>query len=148
MSREVEVRDPHLAASFWLGHLLGVRGIATAAPFFPVFFLLLSLIIGLVAGATILAGQAWGARDAAQVGAVCTPLLVAGTPLGAAGVAVSALVAQLGCACRVDPALASGRPSARPWGRVEGLRAEWGNSQTHAAHRPAGSLAEAGDGAC
>lgn len=170
-----------LLDGFWLGHLLGVRGIATAASFFPVFFLLLSLIIGLGAGATVLAGQAWGAGDAAQVrrvgatafvaalgvglavavagawsapwlmqalgtppdilpaairyaramllampfvfvawaglslsrgtgdalspmwsllaatlvGAVCTPLLVAGTPLGAAGVAVSALVAQL-----------------------------------------------------
>jgi putative MATE family efflux protein len=165
---------------FWLGRLLGVRGIATAASFFPVFFLLLSLIIGMGAGATILAGQAWGARDAAQVrrvgataflaalgvglavalagawsapwlmqalgtppdilpdairyaramllvmpavfvawaglslsrgtgdalspmwallaatlvGAVCTPLLVAGTSLGAAGVALSTLVAQ------------------------------------------------------
>jgi putative MATE family efflux protein len=170
-----------LLDGFWLGRLLGVPGIATAASFFPVFFLLLSLIIGLGAGATILAGQAWGARDAAQVrrvgvtafvaalgvglavavagawsapwlmqalgtppdilpdairyaramllvmpfvfvawaglslsrgtgdalspmwsllaatlvGAVCTPLLVAGTPLGAAGVAVSACVAQL-----------------------------------------------------
>ncbi len=170
-----------LLDGFWLGRLLGERGIATAASFFPVFFLLLSLIIGLGAGATILAGQAWGARDAAQVrrvgatafaaalgvglavavagawlapqlmkalgtppdilpdairyaramllvmpfvfvawaglslsrgtgdatspmwsllaatlvGAVCTPLLVAGTPLGAAGVAVSALVAQV-----------------------------------------------------
>ncbi|MDB5823568.1 MAG: family efflux transporter [Herminiimonas sp.] len=170
-----------LLDGFWLGRLLGVRGIATAASFFPVFFLLLSLIIGLGAGATILVGQAWGARDAAQVrrvgatafvaalgfgfavalagvwcapmlmqalgtppdilpaairyaramllvmpfvfvawagmslsrgtgdalspmwsllaatlvAAVCTPLLVAGTPLGAAGVAVSALVAQL-----------------------------------------------------
>jgi putative MATE family efflux protein len=170
-----------LLDGFWFGRLLGVRGIATAASFFPVFFLLLSLIIGLGAGATILAGQAWGARDAAQVrrvgatafvaalsfglavalagvwsapwlmqalgtpldilpaairyaramllvmpfvfvawaglslsrgtgdalspmwsllaatlvGAVCTPLLIAGTPLGAAGVAVSALVAQL-----------------------------------------------------
>ena len=169
-----------LLDGFWLGHLLGVRGIATAASFFPVFFLLLSLIIGLGAGATILAGQAWGARDAAQVrrvgataflaalgvglvvalagawsapwlmralgtppdilpdairyaramllvmpavfvawaglsvsrgtgdalspmwallaatlvGAVCTPLLVAGASLGAAGVAVSVLVAQ------------------------------------------------------
>ena len=170
-----------LIDGFWLGHLLGARGIATAASFFPVFFLLLSLIIGLGAGATILAGQAWGARDAAQVrqvgataflaalgiglaisaagawsapwlmralrtppdilpeairytramllampfvfvtwtglslsrgtgdalspmwallvatlvGAVCTPLLVASTPLGAAGVAGSVLVAQL-----------------------------------------------------
>ncbi len=170
-----------LLDGFWLGRLLGVNGIATAASFFPVFFLLLSLIIGLGAGATVLAGQAWGARDAEQVrrvaatafaaslgvglavavagawaapwlmqalgtppdilpaairyaramllvmpfvfvtwaglslsrgtgdalspmwalvaatlvGVVCTPLLVAGTPLGAAGVAVSAFVAQV-----------------------------------------------------
>jgi putative MATE family efflux protein len=169
-----------LLDGFWLGRLLGVGGIATAASFFPVYFLLLSLIIGLGAGATILAGHAWGARDAAQVrrvgatafmaalgvglavavagawsapwlmralgtppdilpsairyaramllvmpfvfvawtglslsrgtgdalspmwsllaatlvGAVCTPLLMAGTSLGAAGVAVSVLVAQ------------------------------------------------------
>ena len=170
-----------LLDGFWLGHLLGVVGIATAASFFPVFFLLLSLIIGLSSGATILAGQAWGACDATQVrrvgatafaaalgvglavavagawsapwlmqalstppdilpaairyaramllvmpfvfvawagvslsrgtgdarspmwsllgatlvGAVCTPLFVVATPLGAAGVAVSVLVAQL-----------------------------------------------------
>ena len=56
-----------LLDGFWLGRLLGVQGIATAASFFPVFFLLLSLIIGLGAGATVLAGQAWGARDAARV---------------------------------------------------------------------------------
>jgi len=47
-----------LLAGFWLRRLLGVRGIATAASFFLVFFVLLSLIIGLGAGATILAGQA------------------------------------------------------------------------------------------
>ncbi len=37
----------------------------------------------------------WSLLAATLVGAVCTPLLVVGTPLGAAGVAVSALVAQL-----------------------------------------------------
>ena len=31
-----------LLDGFWLGRLLGVHGIATAASFFPVFFLLLS----------------------------------------------------------------------------------------------------------
>lgn len=51
-----------LLDGFWLGRLLGVRGIATAASFFPVLFSLLSLIIGLGAGATFLAEQAWGAR--------------------------------------------------------------------------------------
>ena len=61
----------------WLGHLLGVRGNATAASFSPVFFLLLSLTIGLGAGATILAGQAWGARDAVQVRRVGATAFVA-----------------------------------------------------------------------
>ena len=71
-----------LLDGFWLGHLLGVRGIATAASFFPVFFLLLSLIIGLGAGATILAGQAWGARDAAQVRRVGATAFVAALGVG------------------------------------------------------------------
>ena len=69
---------------YWLGHLLGVRGIATAASFFPVFFLLLSLIIGMGAGATILAGQAWGARDAAQVRRVAATAFLAALGVGLA----------------------------------------------------------------
>lgn len=73
-----------LLDGFWLGHLLGVRGIATAASFFPVFFLLLSLIIGLGAGATILAGQAWGARDMAQLRRVAATACVAALGLGLA----------------------------------------------------------------
>jgi Na+-driven multidrug efflux pump len=36
----------------------------------------------------------WSLLAATLVGAVCTPLLVGGTPLGAAGVAVSALIAH------------------------------------------------------
>lgn len=71
-----------LLDGFWLGRLLGVGGIATAASFFPVFFLLLALIIGLGAGATILAGQAWGARDAAQVRRVAATALVAALGIG------------------------------------------------------------------
>jgi putative MATE family efflux protein len=73
-----------LLDGFWLGRLLGVRGIATAASFFPVFFMLLSLIVGLGAGATILAGQAWGARDAAQVRRVGATAFVAALGVGLA----------------------------------------------------------------
>jgi Na+-driven multidrug efflux pump len=71
-----------LLDGFWLGRLLGTRGIATAATFFPVFFLLLSLIIGLGAGATVLAGQAWGARDVAQVRRVGATATVAALAIG------------------------------------------------------------------
>lgn len=77
-----------LIDGFWLGRLSGVRGIATAASFFPVFFLLLSLIIGLGAGATILAAQAHGARDAAQVRRVGATAFAAALGVGLA-VAVS-----------------------------------------------------------
>jgi len=73
-----------LLDGFWLGRLLGVHGIATAASFFPVFFLLLSLIIGLGAGATVLAGQAWGAHDAAQVRRVAATAFVAAFGVGLA----------------------------------------------------------------
>ncbi len=73
-----------LLDGFWLGRLLGVRGIATAASFFPVFFLLLSLIIGLGAGATILAGQAWGARDVAQLRRVAATAFAASLCVGMA----------------------------------------------------------------
>jgi hypothetical protein len=51
-----------LLDALWLGRLLGVGGIATTTSFFPV----LPLIVGLGAGATILAGQALGARDACE----------------------------------------------------------------------------------
>ena len=73
-----------MLAGFWLGHLLGVRGIATAASFFPVFFLLLSLIIGMDSGATIPAGQAWSALDAAQVRQVAATTFVAALGVGLA----------------------------------------------------------------
>ena len=82
-----------LLDGFWLGRLLGVQGIATAASFFPVFFLLLSLIIGLGAGATILAGQAWGAGDAAQLRRVAATAFVA-----ALGVGLAVAVAGVGSA--------------------------------------------------
>lgn len=73
-----------LLDGFWLGRLLGVRGIATAASFFPVFFLLLSLIIGLGAGATVLAGQAMGAGDATQLRRVAATAWAAALGVGLA----------------------------------------------------------------
>jgi len=56
--------------SIYLGQLLGIEALAAAAAFFPVFFLLLAVVVGLSSGATVLAGQAWGAGDRAQVRAI------------------------------------------------------------------------------
>lgn len=46
----------------YLGQMLGVQAIAAVSAFFPAFFVLLALVIGLGTGATVLVGQAWGAR--------------------------------------------------------------------------------------
>lgn len=70
----------------YLGQMIGVEAIAAVSAFFPVFFFLLAIVIGLSTGATVLIGQAWGARDHAKVRAV------AGTALGlmlCAGFAIS-----------------------------------------------------------
>lgn len=47
----------------FVGRMMGVDALAAMSAFAPVFFLFLGLIIGLGAGATVLIGQAWGARD-------------------------------------------------------------------------------------
>jgi putative MATE family efflux protein len=54
----------------YLGQMIGVDAIAAVSAFFPVFFLLLSIIIGLSTGATVLIGHAWGARDLPKVRAI------------------------------------------------------------------------------
>lgn len=49
--------------SIYLGQMIGVEALAAAALFFPIFFFLMSFVIGLSSGATVLIGQAWGARN-------------------------------------------------------------------------------------
>ncbi|MDP9352313.1 MAG: MATE family efflux transporter [Chloroflexota bacterium] len=59
-----------LASSIVLGQWIGVTALATVAAFFPLFFLLISFIIGMESGASILIGQAYGARDGERLKAV------------------------------------------------------------------------------
>jgi len=56
--------------SIYLGQLLGIEALAAASAFFPVFFLLLAVVVGLNSGATVLASQAWGAGNRTQVRAI------------------------------------------------------------------------------
>ncbi|UXB22706.1 MATE family efflux transporter [Stenotrophomonas maltophilia] len=53
--------------NIYLGHLLGTQAVAVAAAFFPVFFLLLALVMGLATGAMVLIGHAWDAGRPQQV---------------------------------------------------------------------------------
>lgn len=50
-------------ASIYLGRLIGVRALAAVSAIFPVIFLLISFLIGIASGSTVLIGQAFGAKQ-------------------------------------------------------------------------------------
>lgn len=74
----------------YVGQMLGVDAIAAVSVFFPVFFFMLAIVIGVASGATVLIGQAWGAGDADKA------RTIAGTALAlvlTGGLLVAVLVA-------------------------------------------------------
>ncbi|HZP19435.1 MAG TPA: MATE family efflux transporter [Bauldia sp.] len=75
--------------SVYIGQMIGVNALAAVSSFFPIFFFLISFVIGLGAGASVLIGQAFGAREPERVKAV------AGTTLTTT-VAASVVIAILG----------------------------------------------------
>ncbi len=56
--------------SVFLGHMIGVSALAAASAFFPVMLFLISFMMGLGSGASVLIGQAWGAKQPERVQAV------------------------------------------------------------------------------
>ena len=66
----------------YIGQMLGVQAMAAASTFFPVLFFFIAFIIGLGAGASVLIGQAWGAKKTERVKAVVGTTLTAGLILG------------------------------------------------------------------
>ena len=68
--------------SIFIGQMIGVEALASLATFFPILFFLISFIIGLSAGSTILIGQAWGARNIERVKQVAGTTLTAAFVLG------------------------------------------------------------------
>jgi len=73
----------------YVGQMIGVGAMAAVSSFFPVMFFFIAFTIGLGAGASVLIGQAWGARDTAKV------KTIAGTTL-TVGIAFGLLVAVFG----------------------------------------------------
>lgn len=77
--------------TIYLGQLLGVQSLAAAVAFFPLFMCCISFVIGLGAGASVLVGQAWGARDENKVrrvaGAVLAGTLLLAAVVGGVGIA-------------------------------------------------------------
>ncbi|MBV9648195.1 MAG: MATE family efflux transporter [Candidatus Eremiobacteraeota bacterium] len=49
--------------SIFLGRMIGVKSLAAVSAFFPLLFFLISFIIGLSSGSTVLIGQAYGAHN-------------------------------------------------------------------------------------
>lgn len=59
-----------LASAVIVGRSLGIDALAAISAFFPLFFLLVSFIIGVGSGSSILIGQAYGARNEERLKAI------------------------------------------------------------------------------
>jgi len=77
------------ANSVYLGRLVGVSSLAAVSAIFPLVFFLISFLIGIGAGSSILIGQAFGARDEWKVreiaGTTLSLTIVLGILVGAIG---------------------------------------------------------------
>jgi len=80
--------------TIFVGRLIGVPGLAAISAFFPVFFLLISFVIGLSSASTVLIGQAHGARDEHRVRKVAGNALSLCILLGIAGAVAGSFVAD------------------------------------------------------
>ncbi len=69
-------------ASIYLGRLIGVNALAAVSAVFPIIFLLISFIIGLSSGSTVLIGQAFGAKDEHSMKRVAATTLTVSLGLG------------------------------------------------------------------
>lgn len=70
--------------SIYYGQMLGVGALAAVSAFFPIVIFLVSLVMGLASGATILVGQAWGAQNLGMVRKVAETSLTTALGLGLA----------------------------------------------------------------
>ncbi len=77
----------------YIGQLLGTQALAAVAGMFPVVFFFVALIIGVGAGASVLIGQAWGAREAHKVKAIAGNALTLGAAVGLAAALLGSLFA-------------------------------------------------------
>lgn len=81
-------------ASIYLGRLIGVNALAAASAVFPVLFLLISFMIGLSSGSTVLIGQTFGAKDTHKMKRVAATTLTVSLILGVAIGLVGALATR------------------------------------------------------
>jgi putative MATE family efflux protein len=68
--------------SIVIGKMLGVHALSAMSGFFPILFLLISFVIGLGSGASVLIGQAYGANELIRVKAVAGTTLSVSIAMG------------------------------------------------------------------
>jgi putative MATE family efflux protein len=66
----------------FVGQMLGTQALAAVSGMFPIVFFFISLVIGIGAGASVLIGQAWGARELHKVKAIAGTAIALGLGLG------------------------------------------------------------------
>jgi len=80
--------------SIYIGQLLGTQALASVSGMFPIVFFFIALIIGLGAGASVLIGQAWGAREPDSVKAVAGTTLALGVLTGLVAAVLGSVFAR------------------------------------------------------
>lgn len=66
----------------YVGQMLGTHALAAVSGMFPIVFFFIALVIGLGAGASVLIGQAWGARETGMVKVITGATLALGALVG------------------------------------------------------------------
>ncbi|MBK5540764.1 MATE family efflux transporter [Pseudomonas sp. TH05] len=80
--------------SIYIGQMLGTQALAAVSGMFPIVFFFIALVIGLGAGAGVLIGQAWGAREPGTVKAIAGATLLLGAIIGLLAAVVGSLFAR------------------------------------------------------
>ncbi|WP_291391926.1 MATE family efflux transporter [Devosia sp.] len=80
--------------NIYIGQMIGVNALAAVSVFFPIMILLISFVIGLASGASILIGQAWGARNLPKIKQVTGTTLTVGFLMGLVVAVLGALFSR------------------------------------------------------
>jgi putative MATE family efflux protein len=78
----------------YIGQMLGTHALAAVSGMFPVMFFFISLVIGIGAGASVLIGQAWGAKQPEKVKAIAGTALALGMVIGLTGAVIGYIFAR------------------------------------------------------
>jgi putative MATE family efflux protein len=78
----------------FIGQMLGTHALAAVSGMFPIVFFFISLVIGIGAGASVLVGQAWGAREPGKVRAITGTALALGALIGVVAAVLGTLFAR------------------------------------------------------